>query len=421
MDNYLIQLGTEGPVVTETSFAWNLEGLGDWNNQRSWTPGGGPPNNQNVTAVFGTRAITGPTTVVTEQPVTVNRIEFDNTTHGYAVAGLGNVNLTATTTEPSKNSSISALGTHEFQAPVKLHSSTTVDVGTSSSLVFNNALDLSGSTLSKTGIGTMSIRNNLITSGGTLNILEGTVSGNGTVGGDLNNTDGTIAPGNSVGVLTITGNLTNGSGGTIAVEIEGTDGAGESQGHDQIQVTGSNTLDGTLRITTGAHADPTTRAAADTFTVINSTGNSTGTFARVSYDGTDLSADFDGANGSLRDHIANGLFRNVEYGGNNVRVTNLFALEGDADGDKDIDITDFNILASNFDDSGINSATNDWTSADFDADGDIDITDFNALASNFADTGYVATSAVPEPSSFLLYAFGILTLAVFAFWRNLLE
>lgn len=220
----------------------------------------------------------------------------------------------------------------------------------------------------------MSIRNNLITSGGTLNILEGTVSDNGTVGGDLNNTDGTIAPGNSIGVLT------NGSGGTIAVEIEGTDGAGESQGHDQIQVTGSSTLDGTLRITTGAYADPTTRAAADTFTVITSTGDSTGTFARVSYNGTDLSADFDGANGSVRDHIANGLFRNIEYDGNDVVVTNLFALEGDADGDKDIDITDF-----------------------------------NALASNFADTGYVATSAVPKPSSCLLYAFGLLTLAAFAF------
>ena len=100
-------------------------------------------------------------------------------------------------------------------------------------------------------------------------------------------------------------------------------------------------------------------------------------------------------------------------------MTNLFALEGDADGDIDIDITDFNILASNFDDTGANSATNDWTTADFDADGDIDITDFNFLAANFADTGYKATHAVPEPSSFILHAFGILALAGFASWRKL--
>ena len=153
--------------------------------------------------------------------------------------------------------------------------------------------------------------------------------------------------------------------------------------------------------------------------MIASTGGSTGTFGTVSYDGTDLSADFNGANGSFRDHIANGLFRNVDYDGNNVSVTNLFALQGDADGDKDIHITDFNILASNFDDSGANSATNDWTTADCDADGDMDITDFNVLASNFADIGYKATHAVPEPSSFILHAFGILARSGFASWRKL--
>ena len=44
----------------------------------------------------------------------------------------------------------------------------------------------------------MSIRNDFVTSGGTLNIAEGTVSGNGTVGGDLTNAGSTIAPGNSI-------------------------------------------------------------------------------------------------------------------------------------------------------------------------------------------------------------------------------
>ena len=123
-----------------------------------------------------------------------------------------------------------------------------------------------------------------------------------------------------------------------------------------------------------------------------------------------MSADFNGENGSFRDHIDNGLFRHVNYDANNVSVTNLFALEGDADGDIDIDITDFNILASNFDDTGANSAINDWTTADLDADGDVDITDFNFLAANFADTGYggVSGGQVPEPAAGLILVMGCL-------------
>ena len=163
----------------------------------------------------------------------------------------------------------------------------------------------------------------------------------------------------------------------------------------------------------GAYADPTARAARDTFTLIASAGGTTGNFDTVNYDGAVLSADFTGADGSFRDHISNCLFRNVNYDENDVSLTNLFALEGDADGD--IDITDFNILASNFDDTGANAETNNWTTADFDANGDIDITDFNFLASD----GYGASNAVPEPSSFFLSLFGILAFSRFSFWRRL--
>ena len=93
-------------------------------------------------------------------------------------------------------------------------------------------------------------------------------------------------------------------------------------------------------------------------------------------------------------------------------LTNLFALSGDADGDKDVDITDFNTLATNFDPTGANSGTNNWTAADFDTDGDIDITVFNGLASNFAPTGYAPNgSAVPEPASVVLVLLSALVVA----------
>ena len=77
-------------------------------------------------------------------------------------------------------------------------------------------------------------------------------------------------------------------------------------------------------------------------------------------------------------------------------------------GDKDVDITDFNSLATHFDFDGA-TAPHSWTEGNFDGDHDIDITDFNFLAANFAPDGYGA-SAVPEPSSLLLALLGLMLL-----------
>ena len=84
-------------------------------------------------------------------------------------------------------------------------------------------------------------------------------------------------------------------------------------------------------------------------------------------------------------------------------------LRGDTELDRDVDITDFNSLATHFDPDGA-TAPHSWTEGNFDGDRDIDITDFNFLASNFAPDGYGA-SAVPEPSSLLLTLLGLMLLA----------
>src|SRR5207247_1342766 len=49
----------------------------------------------------------------------------------------------------------------------------------------------------------------------------GTLLGSGTVGGALTNS-GTVAPGNSPGIITVNGDYTQSSGGSLAIEIQGT-------------------------------------------------------------------------------------------------------------------------------------------------------------------------------------------------------
>ena len=51
-------------------------------------------------------------------------------------------------------------------------------------------------------------------------ITGGTLQGSGTVRSNVNNTGGTVGPGNSPGTLTVDSDYTQGSGGTLAMEID---------------------------------------------------------------------------------------------------------------------------------------------------------------------------------------------------------
>ena len=189
---------TPGPPPR--TFTWNVAGPGDWNSQSNWSPLGKGPPNGNHDAIFGNK-ITANRTVFTDTAVTVRRIEFDNQDNSYFIAGAGNVNLvTGTDSMGDVAPTIDVRqGTHRFQAHVNLHANTTVDIDSDGMLIFDGALDLMGQALTKTGAGEMAIRNDFLTGGGTLNCLQGTCSGSGTISGDLNNTGGVISPGNSDG------------------------------------------------------------------------------------------------------------------------------------------------------------------------------------------------------------------------------
>ena len=181
--------------------------------------------------------------------------------------------------------------------------------------------------------------------------------------------------------------------------------------HDSINFPGSVNLAGSLHLKPiEPYTDPILRGTSDHFVIVQASACN-GTFDTVQYDGSLLEPDFGpDTDGSFRSHHGNGLFRNITYTATTVELWNLLAIEGDTDGDQDVDITDFNNLAANFDPSGEN-APHPWQDGNFDEDLDVDITDFNFLAANFNSDGY-ATSALPEPSPIFLVSLAVMMLNI---------
>ena len=96
----------------------------------------------------------------------------------------------------------------------------------------------------------------------------GILKGSGTITGNLTNTSGSVQPGDSPGTLTVNGNFTQGSGGTLQIEVNGKTTPGTD--FDVIQVDGSSDLDGTVAIT-GAFSP----SNGDTFLFLPTTGTNT--------------------------------------------------------------------------------------------------------------------------------------------------
>ena len=121
---------------------------------------------------------------------------------------------------------------------------------------FSNAGNLivgSGSTFTETGTYTQSaatgvteVDGNVTTTNSTVNITGGTVDGNGTISANLTNS-ADLAPGDSPGILTITGTYTQTASGTLDLQLGGTDAA--TPEFDELHVSGTVSLAGTLNVT----------------------------------------------------------------------------------------------------------------------------------------------------------------------------
>ena len=102
----------------------------------------------------------------------------------------------------------------------------------------------------------------------------GVLRGAGTINGTATNSSGTIRPGTSPGTLTINGNFSQGASGTLEVDIDGTTPGTQ---FDVLDVSGSASLDGTLKVVQGGGFDP---GVSDVFAFMTS-GSRSGTFATL--------------------------------------------------------------------------------------------------------------------------------------------
>ena len=204
-----------------------------------------------------------------------------NVGNGATVLNTGTLNATGTASLGGLNDSI---GTLTNQAGATINASSTAFL---THLANAGTLNISSGTpgiagsQSGGGLTVVSPSTTLAQAGDPYVLNGGTLRGFGTVAANLDNNAGVVAPGGSVGTLTLTGNYTQGAGGTLQEEISGTTLGGDflGKGYDHLQITGDATLDGTLAIVSDPLFEPQVGQA---FTIITTApGNVHGTFSQL--------------------------------------------------------------------------------------------------------------------------------------------
>jgi hypothetical protein len=220
---------------------------------------------------------------------TAGAIEFNNgggtvdllsgATLNLAADGLGALNFGGGLIHVSSGATLerTAAGTNG-NLGVPVHNDGTVHVAAGTLMIGETLTQTAGLTTVEAGT---ELDGPAVLNGGTLN-------GTGTLGGPVTNNGGTVAPGASPGLLTINGNYTQSSGGTLQEEITGS----ALSAFDRLAVSGAVSLDGTLAILSGGF----TPASTDTFKIISGAASRTGQFAALtgaSFTGGSYTAQYD--------------------------------------------------------------------------------------------------------------------------------
>ncbi len=222
------------------------------------------------------------------------------------------------------------------------------------------------------GTGTLSVANSGTVQATNVNVgALGEVHGNGLIicfdNGNMQN-GGLVSPGNSPGTLHITGNYTQTTAGKLLIELAGT--APGTQ-YDQLLVTSTATLDGTLDVSLLGGFTP---SAGNSFDVLTTTGGVTGTFAIQQLP-----------------LLAGGLVWNLSYGTNDV-ILSVGGVLGDYNHNGTVDAADYVVWRK-----GLGTI---YTQSDY-----------NVWRANFGQTtgsgvGTITTAAVPEPTTLAMVIIG---------------
>ena len=245
-------------------------------------------NNGGGIAYFGETSSAGNATIINNNGGTTYFFEASSAGNATIVNnGGGIVDLSGLTTAGTTAGSIAGAGLYFIgskQLTVGSNNlSTTVNGvivdGGSAGGVGGSLVKVGGGTLTLTGVNTYTggttlnagglVVNGSLASGVTMN--GGTLGGSGTIAGLVANA-GTLAPGNSIGTLTVRGNLVQAAGTTYQVEVNAA-GLG-----DRINVGGTATISGgTVQVL----AQSGTYGRNTTYTILNATGGVAGAYSNV--------------------------------------------------------------------------------------------------------------------------------------------
>lgn len=172
-----------------------------------------------------------------------------------------------------------------FTAPYTLHNGTlrllsgnvTVAEGVAATIEADLAAETVHRTIRKLGLGRLVVEGHA----GQTVVLEGALSGTGTLERLTVHGGAVVAPGKSVGIMTVDGSSILHAGSTMEIEIGGTDNSDPlAPQFDQLIVGGSFTAAGTLLVRlVGSGDEAFSPAHGDAFEIVSAAGGATGDFA----------------------------------------------------------------------------------------------------------------------------------------------
>ena len=301
------------------------------------------------------------------------------------------------------------------------------------------------------GSGALNMTGNLLTVGNTVSVGAGqTIQGSGSIaaqafdvnggalGGALSLTGNVVSigghftPGGAT-KMSVTGSMTLDPASVVNFQLGAPGGT-----NDQIAVAGNLTLDGTLNVSALTGFGPSAGSASGTYPLFTYTGSLTNNSPKLvmpamllnpvngfnyTYSGNlvttsnqvDLVVTLNGdANGDgvLNAADIDAIYKQYGIGPAGVaavtaELTNIFNTGiGDANLDRRVDFTDFQILLNDWQKSGPGIG---WAQGDFNGDGIVDFSDFQTMLNDWNPVGFAPTPA-PEPASLSLILLGGLAL-----------